>query len=618
MALLPRNYQDEAANSVFAYFAEKDGNPLVAMPTGTGKSVVIAEFLRRVYAWYPQERVMVLTHVKELIAQNFAKLLEAWPLAPAGIYSAGIGRRETHQRITFAGIASVAKRPEEFGYIGIVLVDEAHLVSPSEATMYQKFFDGLRKVNPKLKVVGLTATAWRLGHGKLHEAHPIFTDICFDITGLEAFNRLLREGYLCPLIPKSTDTKLDADGVHTRGGEFIASELQAAVDKHELSYAALKEATTLAADRYSWLVFCAGVEHAQHVAAIMRDAFGFAAEAVYTGMEKDAAAIRARNPGMHKGDRDEVISWWKQGKLRALTNNNVLTTGIDHPALDCIVVLRPTASVILWVQMLGRGTRPYYAPGYDLTTTQGRLDAIAASHKPNCLVLDFARNTARLGPINDPVVPRKKGEKVGEAPIKLCPTCSTYNHASARMCVFCGHEFPAYGPRVQQHAGTLDLIKADMPVVEVFKIDQVTYSVHTKLGKPPSMRVAYFSGYSRKFQEFVLFEHGDGLSQRKVRQWWRARVPGPDANAAAVPATTAEALALVPHLRAPTHLRVWTNKQYPEILAACFDGTAFGTQQAVPGDEPAVDVAVDLMNPRPYEPPPKPSPIDIMDNDIPF
>lgn len=615
MALQPRDYQDEAANSVFAYFAEKDGNPLIAMPTGTGKSVVIAELLRRIYSYYPNERVMVLTHVKELIAQNFAKLLEAWPLAPAGIYSAGIGRRETHQRITFAGIASVAKRAEEFGYIGLVLVDEAHLVSPSDATMYQKFFDALRRVNPKLKVVGLTATAWRLGHGKLHEDHPIFTDVCFDITGLEAFNRLIREGYLCPLVPKATDAKLDTDGVHTRGGEFIASELQAAVDKHDITYAALKEAVALAGDRFSWLLFCAGVEHSIHVAEML------------TSLGVPCKSVHSK---LADGERDAILRDWKAGRLKAVSNNNVLTTGIDHPALDCIVMLRPTASVILWVQMLGRGTRPYYAPGYDLGTQQGRLDAIAASHKPNCLVLDFARNTQRLGPINDPVVPRKKGEKAGEAPIKLCPNCSTYNHASARMCVFCGHEFPVMGPRVQQHAGTLDLIKADLPVVEVFKVDQVTYAIHTKLGKPPCLRVAYFSGYTRKFQEFVLFEHGDGLSQRKVRQWWRARVPGPDANAAPVPATTSEALALVTHLRAPTHLRVWVNKQYPEILAACFDGTAFGTQ-APEVTAVAPDVAVDMTSDvnwmaaqaekeaaRRAAAPPASSRFDEMDDDIPF
>lgn len=601
MAIQARDYQQEAVQSIYRYFGEKAGNPLVAMPTGTGKSVVIAMFLQSIFRSYPLQRVMVLTHVKELIQQNFAKLLEAWPTAPAGIYSAGIGRRDTMQKILVAGIASVAKRAALFGRIDLVLIDEAHLVSPADETLYLQFLAELRAVNPFVKVIGFTATGWRLGHGKLHENHPVFTDVCFDITGLHAFNRLLQEGYLCPLVPKSTTAKLDTDGVHMRGGEFIASELQDAVDKHHITQAALREAVQLAGDRRSWLLFCAGVEHAIHVAEAL------------TSMGIPCKAVHSK---MSDKERDDTIADWKAGRLWAIANNNVMTTGIDHPSLDCIVMLRPTASTVLWVQMLGRGTRPVYAPGYDLSIPQGRLDAIAASHKQNCLVLDFARNTPRLGPINDPVIPRRKGEKVGEAPIKLCPSCATYNHASARHCIVCGAEFPQYGPRIGDTAGTDALIKDDTPVTEVFKVDHVTYSMHTKVGRPPMMKVSYYCGL-KMFQEYVCFEHPDNFSQRKARKWWRERVPGPHAGAA-VPDSTVAALKLAEHLCAPTHLRVWVNKQYPEILQSCMDGTAFGTQEAAAGPDVASDHASSLPQNSAQAVAARAMPFDLTDDDIPF
>lgn len=612
--IIDRDYQVGAVDALFDYLYQKPvGDPLIAMPTGTGKSVVIGRACQRAYTMFPSVRVMVLTHVKELIEQNHAKLMSLWPGAPAGVYSAGLGKRDVNAQITFAGIASVAKRAAHFGHVDIIFVDEAHLVSPKEATMYRKFIAEMRAKNPNLRVVALTATPWRLGHGHIagsDSEQNLFTDVCFDLTTMDCFNWLLDQGYLCPLVPRPTDVKLDTDGVHMRGGEFVAGELEKHLNQDHKTRAALKEAVTLAADRYSWLMFCAGVDHAQRTASMLREEFGFIAEAVYSGMEKHAEAIKARNPGMKHGDRDEVIEWWKQGRIRVLTNNNVLTTGIDHPALDCIIMLRPTASAVLWVQMLGRGTRPYYAPGYDLTTRDGRLQAIAASHKPNCLVLDFARNTPRLGPINDPVIPRAKGKATGEAPIKVCPQCSTYNHASARHCMLCGCEFPVYGPKIVETAGTEDLIRAPVAVeIKTLKVDHVTYAVHNKLGKPPAVKVAYYCGL-RRFQEFVCFEHPDSFSKRRARDWWNARQPGEFENP--LPTTTAEALRLVEHLKAPTHLRVWANKKpYPEIMAACFDGSDFGAQQDT-GDRP------DTFAEPPALPPSTKPGFEDMDDDIPF
>jgi DNA repair protein RadD len=550
--LQPRSYQIEAVNSLYAYFATQQGNPVLALPTGTGKSVIIAMFLQTIYHQYPSQRVMVLTHVKELIQQNYEKLMTLWPGAPAGIYSAGLNRKDTHRKITFAGIGSVAKKADQFGHIDIVVVDEAHMVSPSDETLYQKFLADLRTFNPHIKVIGLTATPWRLGTGQITE-DGIFTDICFDITGLHAFNRLIAEGFLAPLIPRQTKQMLDVDGIHMRGGEFIQSELQHAVDKQEVTFAAIKEAMELAHDRRHWLVFASGVEHACNIAEMMND------------MGIPTVAIHSK---MGDAERDAAIRDFKLGKYRAAVNNNVLTTGFDFPAIDCIVVLRPTASTVLWVQMLGRGTRPFQCDEYK---------------KENCLVLDFAGNTRRLGPINDPMIPRKKGDKAGgEAPVKLCGACATYNHASVTHCSYCGAEF-SFQVKIKMTAASDQLLRGDAPVVELFKVDHITYSRHDKAGRPPMMKVTYYCGL-RSFNEYVCVEH-DGFAQRKARHWWRER------SKAAFPESTDGALEVSDTVMAATHLRIWINKQYPEIMAHCFDGKAFGTQE-VPSVPPTTDASV--------------------------
>lgn len=575
MLIVPRSYQNECVTSLYGYFETKSGNPVCALPTGTGKSVVIAMFLESIFKQWQNQKVLVLTHVKELIQQNYMKLIALWPGAPAGINSAGLGKRDIHERIIFAGIASVAKLFAVFGHVDLIIIDECHLVSPNDETMYRAFINGLKSMNPRLKVIGFTATPWRLGHGKITEEGALFTDVCFDITGMEPFNRLIAEGYLAPLVPKRTALTLDVEGVHMRGSEFIANELQAAVDKDELTRRALSEAVEKGHDRHKWLIFAAGVHHALRVSEILEAEFGIQCPAVHSDLAS--------------GQRDKFISDFRNGRVRAVVNNNVLTTGLDVPDIDLILMLRPTASPVLWVQMLGRGTRPVYAPGFDLNDMGQRLEAIAASQKQDCLVLDFAGNTKRLGPINDPVIPHKKGKKGGTAPVKLCEMCDTWNHARASKCAHCGAEF-VIDIKLKTEASTHELIKGDLPVVEVFRVEHVTYSLHQKDGKPDAMKVTYYCG-PRSFNEYVCLDH-DGYAGRKARMWWRERTNNPVPSRTDEPFKLASHYALeqAEHLKPATHLRVWINKKYPEIMSFCFDGTGFVAGASVQAEAPSVDV----------------------------
>lgn len=616
MAFQDRPYQTEAVKSIWDYFYDKDGNPLVAMPTGTGKSVVIARFLSSVFNKYPMQRVMMLTHVKELIAQNYEKLLMLWPFAPVGIFSAGLNERNSMCPITFAGIQSVWKKWAVFGHIDLVIIDEAHLLSPNDQTMYRSFLAGLKSVNPYLKVIGFTATPWRLGHGHLCDPYEdnkgniipsLFTDVCFDLTTMDAFNRLIAEGYLLPLVPKKTKLELSVDGLHIRGGEYMENEMQQMFDKDEITEAALREAIQIAAEqgRKHWLIFASGVDHADHIGQMLD----------YLGISN--GVVHSKKDG-----RDKIIEDFKRGNITAIVNNNVLTTGFDSPHIDLIIVLRATTSSVLWVQMLGRGTRPDYnpmighngGPKFDLNTFDGRWGAINASDKQNCLVLDYARNTARLGPVNDPVIPRRKGEGGGEAPVKECPKCECFVHASLRFCngilpsgAKCDNEF-SFEVKFKAEAASDELIKGEMPKTSVFKVDHISIDEHRKLGKPPSVKVTYYYGY-KSISEYICPEHADWAG-RKFAKWWRERA-GTDQ-----PTTTAEAINRIREANMPSHIRVWTNrKPYPEIMAHCFDGTAFGT-----ADEPTIPAEVEVRgvsNSR-TAPPTGAFMADDFDDDVPF
>jgi len=578
-----RYYQTEAVTAIWDYFRDGGtGNPVVAMPTGVGKSVVIARFLQSVYAAFPNQRVMMLVDSKELIAQNYEKLLMAWPFAPAGIYSAGLKRKDLGKPITFAGIQSVWRLAALFGHIDLIIIDEVHMVPPKDMGMYRTFLSDLKKINPHIKLIGLTATKYRMGQGQITDPiedrngkviEPLFTDVCYDCTTVEAFNRFIAEGYLMPLRAKAVASILEADGIHMRGGEFIESELQDFVDAHdELTYQCLKEAKEIAAaeGRTNWLIFTTGNKHADTVGKML-DELDVTNVVVHTG----------------RGDRDESLRLARSGAVTATVNNNVLTKGYDNPLIDLIIVLRQIGSVVNWVQILGRGTRPLFAPGYDLDTLGGRLAAIAAGGKRDCRVLDYGGNTRRLGPINDPVVPRRKGSGGGDAPVKACPRCDEWIHASLRDCPYCAYHFE-FETKLKGEASTVEIVRGDDPIVEVFAVDHVSISEHRKLGRPPSVKLSYYSGLRSMFADYLMPEHEPRFGRNKSLQVWRAmaKASGLDMD---LPATTAETLGRVQSMVMPTHLRVWTNKQYPDILARCYDGTAFGTQ--APGPPPSLEQA---------------------------
>ena len=472
-----REYQQRAIDQLYDWLRAHDGNPCLVLPTGAGKSHIVATLCKEGLQNWPDTRILVLSHVKEILEQNAAKMREHWPGAPLGIYSASIGKRQLGEPITFAGIQSVREKAHLLGHVDLVIIDECHLVSHKDEGGYRTLLNALLAINPALRVVGLTATPYRLGHGLITDKPALFDGLLAPVT----IEELIHKGFLTTLRSKVTKARFDLDGVHKRGGEFIESELQAAVDTDDNNAAVVSEIMALGADRRHWLMFCTGVDHAQHIADLLNER-GIIANCV-TG-----ATPRA--------ERERMIANFKAGRIQALTNAQVLTTGFDFPAIDLIAMLRPTMSPALYVQMAGRGLR--VAPG-----------------KADCLVLDFAGVVATHGPITAVQPPIKKdGKGNGEAPVKVCEFCNELCHPSAKICPACGSEFPAPEPKTYRlhDDDIMGFAPSEMPVTSW------RWRKHTsKTSGKDMLEVTYYGGLADPgVKEYLTVTHEGYAGEKAV------------------------------------------------------------------------------------------------------
>lgn len=526
MTLQLRDYQEASIQALYDYFTDRRGDaPLLVVPTGGGKSLINAAFMQRALTEFPGTRIMLVSHVKELISQDFQELMRVWPQAPAGIYSAGLGRRQARAQLLFAGVQSVYRKAREIGHVDIMVIDEAHLMGRNDQSQYGRLVAGLRDINPSMKIVGLTATPFRTQCGMLHRGDgAVFDGIAYTID----IAMLVQRGYLCPLISKRPDTVFNLTGLHHRMGDFVEKEMADRFAVDEVTDAAVTEIIALGEGRKAWLAFCINVAHALQV----RDALrlrGINAETV-TG-ETPAA------------ERDRLLRDFKAGRIRCLTSVNVVATGFNAPHVDLIALMRPTESTGLYLQQVGRGLRT--SPG-----------------KENCLVLDFAQVILRHGPVDAITLPgdKRKGEGDGAAPAKVCPQCDSIILISARECPDCGHLFPPPEPKIERTA-SVEAIMNLTAVEEWRPVLDVNYAIHRKPGSPESLRVEYLIGPQDRFvvvSEWVCFGHG-GYARQKAVQWWAAWGDG------APPESTAEAMSRLDDIRRAAEAVVVRDGKYHRI-----------------------------------------------------
>jgi len=505
-----RDYQRDAVDSIFKYYEDGNkGNPIISAATGAGKSLILGEFIKIVLQKWPSEKIIMATHVADLVGQNYQKVIAQWPDAPVGIYSAGLGKRQPWASIVCGGIQSVHKKAHLFGYRSILLIDECQLLSPHAEGMYMSFIKELKKNNPHLKVVGLSATPWRQKGGSLvNQENAIFTDIIYDI-GLKY---LVDQGYLSPLIGKSSIIQADLSKFTKGRNEFTQEQMSHAMDNVELINSSIDEIEELAKDRKYFMFFCAGIQHAHHATSVLRSR-GWDADCITGDTSQE--------------ERTRLLNKFRNSKTRyALVNNTVLTTGTDLPNADCLVLWRPTKSSSLYVQIAGRGARPVYAPGFDLSTNKGRLNAIAQGPKRNCLILDYAGNIERFGAVDliamPPAKSKNKNDQPTIAPQKICPKCREPNPIVARQC-HCGHEFEFDDSLKHGNAASTGAIMSSEIKPEKFKIHKVIYKTHMASSGYPSLRVQYYDLFGFVASEFVAFSNPKG--KFFAEKWFAERKP---------------------------------------------------------------------------------------------
>lgn len=524
----PRDYQSEAVQSVYDYFTKGLGDaPLIVSPTGSGKSLIGALLMQRALVDFPGTRILLTTHIRELIVQDHKELMRLWPGAPAGIYSAGLGRRQAHAQLLFAGVQSIYRKAAAIGHVDLMLVDEAHLVGRNANSQYGRLISELRDINPLMKIIGMSATPFRLDSGMLHRGKgAIFDGIAYDIP----IAMLVERGYLCPLISKRPGTTFDLSGLHRRAGDFIESEMAARFATDEITSAAVSELIAAGRDRKAWLTFCINVDHAHKVRDEIRS-YGISCETV-TGNTPTA-------------ERDRLTRAFREGHIRCLTSVNVISTGFDAPNTDLLALMRPTASTGLYLQQAGRGMRLH-------------------RDKENCLVLDFANVISRHGPVDGVALPGEKqaGEGEGEAPTKACPECGEILLIAARECLDCGFEFPAPEPKIERTAST-EAVMLYTAEDEWQNVQDMDVRRHRKAGSPDSLRVEYLIG-GRVVSEWVCIEHA-GRARQSAVHWWQRNAGG------AIPETVGEALDRRAEIARPTQAVVVRDGKYHRIKRLSFE-----------------------------------------------
>lgn len=520
-----RAYQAEAVASVWRFMERGYGNPVVVAPTGAGKSFIIAMLINDAVTKWPGTRIIAMADVKELIEQNAEAYGVLARTAQYGVYSASVGGRDSSDPVIFAQVQSCYDKSDLFGWVDLVLVDECHMINTKAVGMYRTFIDGLRQRNSNLKVVGFTATPYRLGHGYVFKgAESMFSGIAYDIP----IEKLIEGGFLVPPIARAGTVHADCANIeHGSNGEF--KEESATKEFSRITVAAVDDLLSRLTDRKSVLVFACSLDHAAQIAELLKGRFELAVDVV-TGKTT-------------KTEREAIVARVRSGATRWTINVGVFTKGFNAKNIDAVVLLRATESPALYVQMIGRGLRTF--PG-----------------KTECVVLDYGENVVRHGPINA-VRPKEKKERKDGPPhvmAKECPGCKALIACACRVCPHCGAEIPFEdcGP----NHGTRP---SDAPLLAGAKAGEYVWHTVTGMqvrehggnvpGSKRSMRVEYRTGVAEWVREWVCPEH-TGYARNKAEQWMNAR----GYNLL----TVDDALAV--DWPVPKRIKVKTGGQWPEVV----------------------------------------------------
>lgn len=445
-------------------------------------------------------RVLILAHVKELLEQNAAKIRSLCPEIKVGVYSAGLKSRDTTEQVIVAGIQSVYNKADKLDRFDLIIVDECHLIAQEGDGMYRTFLEDEKKINPHVRIIGLTATPYRLKGGVICKPENILNFVCYE-AGLR---EMIAEGYLSPIVPKGGSMDTNFDGLHIRNGEFIPEEVDELMGKERTVQNACAEVVALTKHRKAVLIFGCSVKHCQKIKKHIEEQSGEEC-AIVTG--ETPSDERAEILERIKGHSVKTGLFGEEKKpLKYLVNCAVLTTGFDAPNIDCVVMMRPTASPGLLVQCAGRGLR--------LSPDTGKSD---------CLFLDFGGNIVRHGPL-DAIRVKEGGHRKRDdeqPPAKKCPKCQALVPTMRMVCPDCGYEWPAREATHEESASTVGVITGQITTAEYDVLD-INYQKWLKRGDdaaPPTVCIEYIVADNLYKREWICPEH-NGYARRKFEKWW--------------------------------------------------------------------------------------------------
>lgn len=544
-----RWYQQAAVDSLWGWMRANKGNPCIVIPTAGGKTPIIANICKTaIEKW--DKRIVCLAHRKELIEQGASHLMRVDNKLDVGIYSAGMGMKQLRTQIVYAGIHSIYEEAAKLGRRELVLIDEAHLVPPEGEGMYRRFLRDIQEINPKCRIVGLTATPYRLKEGLIYGEDRLFADKCFEVGVTE----LMQQGYISRITSQVAEGNQSAKGVSVRQGEYVAADAENRFGNDKITPIVAAEIAEKAASRQSILVFCCTVRHADRMAHAIESQTGWPTRVIHGGTSPI--------------ERDATIRAFKERRIRCLVNVEVLTTGFDAPCIDCVALVRPTMSPSLYYQMAGRGFRLF----------EGKQD---------CLLLDFAGNIDRHGPVDElgkakskGAASRGNGEGDGdsESMQKECRACGAMVPLTCRECPECKFIFSFLEAKPTKNAATTLEITSTEEFCEVLGVE---YSVHTKKGAdeshPKTMRVTYtidkprpfkYGGGNQTVSEWVCAEH-QGWARANAEKWWakRCRIAMPSTAEDCVFIAREGYLSDVKSVL----LKITEGVNYPELIEAVVD-----------------------------------------------
>ena len=519
-----RDYQSEAVKNTIQYFKKKRDPAVIVLPTGAGKSLVIAELAR-----IAKGRVLVLAHVKELVEQNYEKF-QSYGLT-AGIFSASLGRKDRDQKVIFGGVQSVARASDDFFEdFSLLVIDECHRVAEEGATQYQTVIQKLQERNSGICILGLTATPYRLGLGWIYEYSQLgelktdqkrfFKQCVFDLP----LSYMIKNRFLTP--PVKVDipvTCYDFSELTEKDRMYTTAEVEEILKKQKrLTPFIIKNIIDITErfHRQGVMIFSSSVKHAEEIMSYL-----------------PAQQARVVLGDTEMKDRDQIVQDFKEKKFKYLVNVSVLTTGFDAPHVDVIAILRPTESNSLYQQIVGRGLRlskekkdcyilDYTGMGHDIyapeiSERRPRKDTVPV--QVVCPVCEF-ENTFWGYADQDGIVYEHFGRKCRGAtqdPVtyeitpcgfrfrsKICHSCGSENDVTARECEKCKATLIDADAKLKQAKLSKN--------AHVLTPDRITFEERRDKNSNPYLEIRYYDADAQYLSEAHFFNYPSSVQKFQI------------------------------------------------------------------------------------------------------